>query len=422
MSIVMTHSITARFRKLQYLLQPVPHVNSKVNQRVLGVSGTNLRLIHDSNGEISTNQSPAYLDSQFRKSLKLAKNPNRRVQCQSIIISFSKDEFSTNDPLLEASQALQLGQLYVNRYFSDAETLLVCQCDGAGSKNDGDSKLHLHILVGAVNQHGKTIQTNRFTISKLRRNFDETMEHNFEHVTNRPWPNQMNKTREDHQSLYTKSSWQKHVKKVINAVKKEATDLADFVHQLSKYGITVKERKKGTHWTFYQRVQTSKGISNYSVRDFYQRKDKNSGAIISTRGLGTSYTKDAISKYIELNNTINRPTKEKKVKNNGREKESESIQQQAKDASLSLERQRRQRQHVIAQLNARLKSAEADEADAKRHQEQHRQARKHTDQARRRRIVNEARLNDSIIKGPRRPTSPDKRSHRESVEPEGPAF
>lgn len=380
MSIVTTHSVTSRYRKLQYLLQPVPHDDTKVNNRVLAVSGSNIQLIHSPTGKLSTNQIPAYLDAQFQRSMKLAKNPNRRVQSQSIIISFSKDEFDTKNPSLQASQAIQIGQSYVHHFFNDAQSLIVAQCDGKGGKNNGDSKIHLHILIGAVNQRGKTIQTNRFSIYKLRKEFDQTMSNDFQRVTGRKWTGPLDsKERQDKADLYTKSSWQNHLKKVIDDVKTKVDTITDFLKVLNSHGITVTERQKGTHWTYHQQVKTKQGLKKYNVRDFYQRKDKKTGAVIATRGLGTNYTKNSINKYLSLNAQLSpelsslHQRKEDNHESKQSDEQLERVKTLAAEARIQIEHQR-----FLNRLTQQQLLAAKDEE-----RRQQRQARRETGQANR---------------------------------------
>lgn len=77
-------------------------------------------MIHNPDGTLTVNQSGVYLEKQFHQSLKRAFNPKRKTQCQSIIISFSNDEFDTSNLDEQASQALQLVQGYAKKYFGDA--------------------------------------------------------------------------------------------------------------------------------------------------------------------------------------------------------------------------------------------------------------------------------------------------------------
>src|SRR5699024_6342914 len=129
MSIVVTHSIKNRYGRAQYLFGEA-HSKKKTQFRALAVTGQNIRLIHAPDGSISRNQSGIYLESQFRQSMKQLAVKRRHLsspskqQAQSLIISFSKDEFDTSDLGQQAPQALELAQGYVKKFFGDSQAVL----------------------------------------------------------------------------------------------------------------------------------------------------------------------------------------------------------------------------------------------------------------------------------------------------------
>lgn len=417
MSIVKTQSCKSSYTRLSYILSGMPHNTDKVSHRVLAVFGQNVNLLHDKNGNISNTQSGAYLERQFHQSLMKARNPKRTYQCQSIIISFSPKEFDTSDIKKQASQANKLAQLYVQRFFGDSQAISVVQADGAGGK------IHVHILVNAVNRQGKTIQTNRFSIFHLRKQFDKFMEQNFEKITDRPWPGPSNQTnRLDSHSLTTKSEWQRHVKQVIKKVKSEVTTISEFLTKLShQYGITVTNRSKNTAWTYHQQVKTAKGLKEYKVRDYYERRNKKTGEIKSIRGLGKDFTKASITEYLESKNKKEDISygKRKSKSTNESEQSIEEVREQARIANLQLKQQREQQRRTIAKLNAFV-SRQAKDVEAV---EQHRkQTRQFSDQKRRRQIADAAKRNDAAIpiaSGNHKSTN---RNHRKHHEAEGPSI
>ena len=68
--------------------------------------------------------------------------------------------------------------------------------------------------------------------------------------------------------------------------------------KLSEFGITVSERKQGKSWTYHQTLPTKNGATKeMKARAFYQRKDKKTGKILTTRGLGSSYTKQSLEVF-----------------------------------------------------------------------------------------------------------------------------
>nr|WP_225432226.1 relaxase/mobilization nuclease domain-containing protein [Limosilactobacillus reuteri] len=272
LSVLETHSCRSSYKRLQYLFQEPPHSTKKTLQRVLACDGFNIKLLHDSNGRITNVQNGAYLERQFMSNLRKAHNPKRKYQAQTLIISFSEDEFDTSDLNLQAKQALMLVKHFIHQHFADAQSVVAIQADGEGGK------LHAHVVFNTIKQNGRTISTNRFNIHKLRTNFDHEMTDNYQRVTGHNWTNPIHKQqeRQDANNLTTRSEWQNSLKKIINQVKNEVTSLKDFIQQLGEQGITVTERKKKTAWTYHQTVNGK----SYKVRDFYQRVDKQSGKVL----------------------------------------------------------------------------------------------------------------------------------------------
>lgn len=417
MSIVKTQACKSSYTRLSYILSGTPHNTDKVSHRVLAVSGQNLNLLHDLSGHISTIQSGAYLERQFHQSLVKARNPKRTYQCQSIIISFSQKEFDTSDIKKQASQANKLAQLYVKRFFGDAQTVSVVQADGNGGK------IHVHILINSVNRQGKTIQTNRFSIFHLRHQFDNFMEQNFEKVTGNEWPGPVNhQERLDSNDLTTKSAWQEHVKQVIKRVQSEVSTISEFLAKLSnQYGITVTNRSKNTAWTYHQQVKTAKGLKEYKVRDYYERRNKKTDEIMSVRGLGKDYTKQAITEYFKSKNKKEDISygKRKSESTNESEQSIREVRERARIANLQLEQQQEQQRRNFARLNAIASLQEEDDNAAKQHRKQTRQF---GDQKRRRKIADAAKRNDATIPAASGNYKSAERNHKQHYEAEGPSI
>lgn len=368
MAVLVSNSCSSSYGRLTYIFNNIAHYNTKTDHRVLKCSGTNIRMLHDEDGNISNQQSGAYLEKQFHQSLQKAFNPKRKIQCQSIIISFSDDEFDTSDLKEQASQALQLVQGYVHQYFSDAQTVSCVQCDGQGGR------LHVHLLVNAVQKNGKTISTNRFSVFKLRRDINDYLQTNFEHVTGRRWINPFNNpsARKDLSNLPTRSKWEAQLKSIIDTVKHEVSNAKSFLSKLSAYGVTVSERKHGMNWTYHQTITASNGSTReMKVRDFYQRKDK-SGRILATRGLGTRYAKQSLEvfwqkqllKQEEFENQTTSLTHHKKSKKEVDKDVTTDVQSEQLEKIKSLARDvqaRANQQQVRRQLNLQHLRAETKE-------------------------------------------------------------
>ena len=295
MSILQTHSCHSSYNRLKYVFNEPVHSYQKTDKRVLAATGFNIKMLHDNDGRISVTQNGAYLERQFRTVLKRAHNPKRRYQAQTIIISFDPSEFDTSDLKTQSQQALQLVQHYVRKHFADCQSAIAIQSDGEGGK------LHAHVVMNTIRPSGTTVATNRFNIQKLRKDFDEEMQTNYQKVTGRQWTNPIHNqsNRQDIHNLTTKSEWQQQLKELINQIKVKVNNIADFLKQLEQHGVTVTKRQKGKSWTYHQTVETKTGTRELKVRDFYQRVNKQTGEIKSTRGLGRSFSKVAIEDYFK---------------------------------------------------------------------------------------------------------------------------
>lgn len=350
MSILQTHSCHSSYNRLKYVFNEPVHSYQKTDKRVLAATGFNIKMLHDNDGRISVTQNGAYLERQFRTVLKRAHNPKRRYQAQTIIISFDPSEFDTSDLKAQSQQALQLVQHYVRKHFADCQSAIAIQSDGDGGK------LHAHVVMNTIRPSGKTVATNRFNIQKLRKDFDEEMQTNYQKVTGRQWTNPIHNqsNRQDIHNLTTKSEWQQQLKELINQIKVKVDNIADFLKQLEQHGVTVTKRQKGKSWTYHQTVETKTGTRELKVRDFYQRVNKQTGEIKSTRGLGQSFSKVAIEDYFNR-----KKENEKERYSNGRREDDglEKVKTMAADAKVRIQRQRRINQ--IAQQ--RLEEATHDE-------------------------------------------------------------
>lgn len=350
MSILQTHSCHSSYNRLKYVFNEPVHSYQKTDKRVLAATGFNIKMLHDNDDRISVTQNGAYLERQFRTVLKRAHNPKRRYQAQTIIISFDPSEFDTSDLKTQSQQALQLVQHYVRKHFADCQSAIAIQSDGEGGK------LHAHVVMNTIRPSGKTVATNRFNIQKLRKDFDEEMQTNYQKVTGRQWTNPIHNqsNRQDIHNLTTKSEWQQQLKELINQIKVKVDNIADFLKQLEQHGVTVTKRQKGKSWTYHQTVETKTGTRELKVRDFYQRVNKQTGEIKSTRGLGQSFSKVAIEDYFNR-----KKENEKERYSNGRREDDglEKVKTMAADAKVRIQRQRRINQ--IAQQ--RLEEATHDE-------------------------------------------------------------
>lgn len=343
MSILQTHACQSSYNRLRYVFNEPAHSYQKTTKRVLAATGFNIKMLHNNNGKISATQNGAYLEQQFRTILKRAHDPQRRYQAQTIIISFNSSEFDTSDLKAQSQQALRLVQHYVRKHFADCQSVIAIQSDGEGGK------LHAHIVMNTIRPSGKTVATNRFNIQKLRKDFDHEMQNNYQKVTGHRWTNPVHNQdqRKDIHNLTSKSEWQEQLKELINQIKAKVTNITEFLHQLEQHGVTVTERQKGKSWTYHQTVETKTGTRELKVRDFYQRVDKATGEIKSTRGLGQSFSKSEIERY------FNRKKDNEKEEQSYDRRESaglERVKTLAEDARARVRQQRRINQIVQQRL------------------------------------------------------------------------
>ncbi|WP_295730452.1 relaxase/mobilization nuclease domain-containing protein [uncultured Limosilactobacillus sp.] len=359
---IQTHACQHSYGRLKYVFNDPPHSYQVTDHRVLACNGFNLNMLHDQNGMLSTTQNGAYLEKQFHQSLKRAHNPQRLYQAQTMIISFSRDEFNPDQDLQQsAGQALALVQKYVTKHFSDAQCAVAIQADGDGSK------LHAHVIFNTIKKNGKTIATSRFNIIRMRKDFDQVMEENYQKLTGRKWVGPINrdKPRQDIDNLTNRSDWASYLKKLIDQVKTEVKNTKEFLDHLASHGVTVKARQHGKSWTYMQEVKAQSGTKVLRVRDFYQNVDKKTGQVKRTRGLGKAYSKAELEKY-----WMQRQTKKGEDLN-----EQSNDEQLVKLKTMAREaRARAKQKQTINQLNRRqLQAAEAEE-HAQRAQRQAQQA------------------------------------------------
>lgn len=287
MAILMSNRVKSSYGRLRYLLETAAHDGSV--QRTLGVVAQNVNLLHDPSDSISATQSAAYIQRQFARVLSLAKNKHKAYQAESVILSFSDKEFPPTDDAHErqkqVQQALELTTKYARTNFPPgSQWVATAQRDGEGHK------LHVHLLVNAVQVDGRVLRTCNFNIPAQRKTLNEILQKEMP-VMGLSWDNpqsKVHKTRADVDT--TNITWQETMKSAIaDAVASSNTvDLDTFAAVLAASGVTITMSKRG--WTYSD--------GNHRSRDFYQRIDKLTGEIKSTRGLGRAYTPDNIAAMV----------------------------------------------------------------------------------------------------------------------------
>lgn len=376
MAVVVSHSCKKSYGRLKYVFDGPPHNSSLVDRRVLCCSGWNINLLSDPNtGETSSKQSVAYMEKQFRDIRARANNPAKKQQAQSIVISFSRSEFDATNIEQQARQADLLVHKFAKCYFPESTQFVVAtQADGEST----EPLIHCHLLVNNILTNGKCVRTSLYTVNRLRKASDAFLQNNFSRVTGRTWPGLPGpqQQRSDADNLFTRSEWQKYLKKKVEIAAKRSNDLEQFKQTLKADGITITERQHGQAWTYHQQVKTNDGIKSYSIRDYYQRTDKKTGRVIATRGLGQSFTKETIISYLnnkkeeKFNEGIQKEQRKNKAINRKGEGRSDGVRSaQAVDQWKRQREAEQQHQHQV-EITAAVKQQQ--EAEGERLQRQER--------------------------------------------------
>lgn len=277
--------------RIEYVCSQVPHNTDVVKRRSLLVDGNYVNLITEQDSYPSAYQSGYYIEEQFIRVLKRAKNPNRQYQLQSIIVSFSSDEFSLsnredkqND---QSSQALKLIKGFAQQFFDNAQYFLCVQGDGIGGK------LHIHLLINTIRPDGKAVRTNLFNVFFLRKQLNDYLSKHFKHVTRRKWPVLMSQ-RQDIGDINTKVSWITDIKEAVKEAKKQSVSLEQFKVEMLKRNVEL-TIKQG-HIQYF----INHNGKQRQIRDIYQSKGKN-GQIRTTKGLGQDFTLPSLLLAFEQN-------------------------------------------------------------------------------------------------------------------------
>lgn len=284
MAYIKSNSCTNAWGRLKYLFSEPAHDGS--DHRVLATSGANIRLF-GSNGRVYPNQPAFFLNQQFKTVRQRARNKHKRQQAQHLIISFSDSEFSANDPDRTSEQAEQINQLvstFMKEHFPSTQWVSAVQADGQGHK------LHAHILINSVKPDGKCVQTHNFTVTKLRHEWDRFMESNYLAVTGHAYVNPFN-TKKPATEPKPKG-WQEQLKQILEAARQTAKTMQQYLGLLKQKHVSVNQRNKRGDWSYSMIVHGKKK----TVRDFYQRIDRKTDQVKTTRGMGLAYTPVELTK------------------------------------------------------------------------------------------------------------------------------
>ena len=113
--------------------------------------------------------------------------------------------------------------------------------------------------------------------------------------------------------------WQASLKKTLQWARANASDPNEYLQLLKTKQVTVTIRNKKGNWSYHTVVNGKKK----TVRDFYQRRDKTTGLIKTTRGMGEEFTPFELVKYFKKKQN-------KETRNDRNEKESKQVSRRAK--------------------------------------------------------------------------------------------
>ena len=299
---------------LRYIEDKHAHNDELTDQR-------NLLLVSQNLGTINEKHDIDYDIAQFNAVQQRAKNKHKKTKAYHLIFSFSDDEFPvTNDPKELQEQATQASALIY--YFlqkqldDDAQFLLGTQRDGKGEK------LHVHVALNSVLMSGKVLDTNQIRLldrgeeKGLRSKLDEYLQDNFEQVTSRHFKPITQKTDnlvnaseihiQERENAKKKNAygWKEHLKSAIYQAFSASDSLETFKQKLEQNNVTITERRarinSDSDKKHYRKAFTYTYVDDnkktHKIRDFAISKHG------SVRGLGKSFTPQALEKEFEIKN------------------------------------------------------------------------------------------------------------------------
>ena len=282
MAVLTSTPVKSSLGRLSYLIDEPAH--NGTDPRALAVSGSNVKFLHDREHNVIPNQSGEYFEAQFKNVRKKAYNPDRHVQAQSVIVSFSDDEMPDKDRQQEAKKAVELVGGYAKENLpKNAQWVAVAQRD-----NDGNH-MHVHLIVNAIQTDGKTVQTSNFSVNHMRKNLNTYLKREAGFEPPKPLAK--------HGSIFNRAGWLNDTRIKIKAAAESSTSVQQFKDILKSGDILVVDRNekgRAQAWSY------TDGDGHYT-KDFYVRKNMKTGEIKSYRGLGEDFTPEHLMKTFEKN-------------------------------------------------------------------------------------------------------------------------
>jgi len=148
------------------------------------------------------------------------------------------------------------------------------------------------LLINAVQTDGKVVRTCNFHIPTQRHDLNDVLSKRMP-AMGLTWDDPQSKQHRSRADVPTDNiSWQDAMKNAITTTVQNhnVVDMATFQAKLADCGITITQHRSG--WTYHD-------ADGHKSRDFYQRINKQTGEIKSTRGLGRAYTADNITQILK---------------------------------------------------------------------------------------------------------------------------
>ena len=338
---VKSNYITNAYGRLKYLFDEPAHDGSA--HRVLGVNGSNVYL-WGPRGQPYSVQSGYFLNQQFKLVRHQSANRRKRQQAQHIICSFSDHEMPTDDPEHVRDEVEQINQLvsgFMAEYFPNTQWVSAIQADG----QEGH-KLHCHILINSVYPGGKCVRTNEFSVSRLRHEWNNYLKDHYLEVTGHVYVNPFDKDKPG--TVVKPKGWQAALKETLQWARNQAKSIEEYLSLLKSKEVTVTRRNKRGDWSYHTTVSSKKK----TVRDFYQRRDRKTGLVKATHGMGQEFTPLELKSYFKK--------KHKQYENNKEASVNEEESQQRDGRSERLAESERQQRRFNTYF-ARQRSTENDE-------------------------------------------------------------
>lgn len=299
---------------LRYIEDKHAHNDELTDQR-------NLLLVSQNLDTINEKHDVDYDIAQFNAVQSKARNKNKKTKAYHLIFSFSDDEFPiTKDPKELQEQATQASALIY--YFlqkqldENSQFILGTQRDGEGKK------LHVHVALNSVLINGKVLNTNEIRLldrgeeKGLRSKLDDYLQNNFEQVTSRPFKPIAQKTdnlvnaseihiqERENAKKPNAYGWKEHLKSAIYQAFSASDSLETFKQKLEQNNVTITERRaridsdsgKKQYRNAFTYTYVDDNKKTHKIRDFAYTKRG------TVRGLGKSFTPQALEKEFELKN------------------------------------------------------------------------------------------------------------------------